>query len=279
MSSYEKLRMTQDVQRYVWDRMSKKIHNKYKEKESALYKEFLEAFYKEVDVPEEVIQGIFEWKEDKERKWLNEKNITYIIRLTHMRKNYLPPEEERYSTNNAIHRYNPLLGRFDGYIYERNEKTKTHVCQNELEIVMSDYRPSELHPYTVLLLPFDNPKLKDWMGTRDKSWYGSIYNLTFTIDMRNKNDLPPAQKLMFDFFWKEKDLLDEYKELLVGAEAIIYSKSAKDIIELIPESKEHFDQYMKLFMQTSSKPSARFKREERIDAIKDYVNTVTKEVQ
>ena len=38
--NYEKLRMSQELQDYIWGNMREKIHAKFKEKESALYKEF-----------------------------------------------------------------------------------------------------------------------------------------------------------------------------------------------------------------------------------------------
>lgn len=274
--NYEKLRMSQELQDYIWVNMREKIHAKFKEKESALYKEFLLAFYKEVDVPEEVIENIFKWEGSAERKWRTENNISYTIKLVNMRKNYLPHEDDRHK---GIGNYDALVGNYDAFIYDKDKKTKKYTRKNELHLRMDRFAPSEIRPYAVLLLPPDNPKIKEWMSTSDKYWYGSVSNLDFTIDMRNKNDLPPAQKLMLDFFWKEKVLLEEYNKVISGANAIIYSKSAKEIIELIPGSEEVIERYAKIHLSESSLPNIRFKREERIDMIKDYVKTFTKEVQ
>lgn len=274
--NYEKLRMSQELQDYIWGNMREKIHAKFKEKESALYKEFLLAFYKEIDVPEEVIENIFKWEDSAKRKYLTESTTSYTIKLVNVRKNYLPHEDEHH---NGIGNYNALLGRYDAFIYEKDAKTKKYTRKNELHLHMEKFAPSEIRPYSVILLPPDNPKIKDWLSTSDRYWYGSVSNLDFTIDMRNKNDLPPAQKLMLDFFWKEKALLEEYTKVVSGANAIIYSKSAKEIIELIPGSEEVIERYAKIHLPQNSLPNIRFKREERIDAIKDYVKTITKEVQ
>lgn len=105
--NYEKLRMSQELQDYIWGNMREKIHAKFKEKESALYKEFLLAFYKEVDVPEEVIENIFKWEGSAERKWRTENNISYTIKLVNVRKNYLPHEDIRHE---VIRNYDALVG-------------------------------------------------------------------------------------------------------------------------------------------------------------------------
>lgn len=274
--NYEKLRMSQELQDYIWGNMREKIHAKFKEKESALYKEFLLDFYKEVDVPEEVLENIFKWEGSAERKWRTENNIAYTIKLVNVRKNYLPHEDIRHE---VIRNYDALVGAYDAFIYDKDKKTKKYTRKNELHLRMDRFAPSEIRPYVVLLLPPDNPKVKEWMSTSDKYWYGSVSNLDFTIDMRNKNDLPPAQKLMLDFFWKEKALLEEYNKVISGANAIIYSKSVKEIIELIPGSEEVIERYAKIHLPENSLPNIRFKREERVDVIKTYVKTFTKEVQ